>query len=199
MRDFELTVEALQELRVAHKAAKKASASEAYRINAIILLGTGWTLEEVVDALLLDDETLRNYVENYKKGGIEKLLERHYKGGTPKLPIKYFEILTQELESNIYLTTKGVCEYVKDTFNIEHSISGMTALLHRMEYVYKKPKLMPGNSDSEAQEYFLKEFLKFMQNKKKNEAVFFVDAVHPTWNSMAAYGWIKKRKSSRLF
>jgi len=81
---------------------------------------------------------------------------------------------------------------VKDKFNIEYSISGMTALLRRMGYVYKKPKLMPGNSDSEAQEYFLKEFLKFMQNKKKNEAVFFVDAVHPTWNSMAAYGWIKK-------
>jgi len=93
MRDFELTIEELQELHVVHTAAKKASASEAYRINAVILLGTGWTLEEVVDALLLDDETLRNYVENYKRGGLEKLLERNYKGGTPKLPIEYFEIL----------------------------------------------------------------------------------------------------------
>jgi transposase len=190
MRDFSLTSEEIQELRSAHKSAK--NKSDAYRINAVILLGTGWPLEEVVNALLMDDETLRNYVKNYKSGGLDQLLERHYKGGIPKLPIEYFEILSNELENNIYLTTKSVCEYVKIQFHIDYSISGMTALLHRINYVYKKPKLVPGNPDPEAQEYFLKEFLKFMKNKKENEAVFFVDAVHPTWSTMAAYGWIQK-------
>lgn len=196
MKNFELTVEEIQELRVAHKSA--ANKADAYRINAVILLGTDWSLEEVVDALLLDDETLRNYVKNYKIGGLEQLLERNYKGGIPKLPIEKFEILSDELENNIYLTTKSVCEFVKDQFNIEYSISGMTALLRRMGYVYKKPKLVPGNPDQESQEYFLKEFLKFMENKKENEVVFFVDAVHPTWNSMAAYGWIRKGAAREL-
>jgi transposase len=190
MRNFSLTSEEIQELRSAHKSAK--NKADAYRINAVILLGTEWSLEEVADALLLDDETLRNYVKKYKSGGFDQLLERNYKGGTPKLPIEYFEILSNELENNIYLTTKSVCEYVKIKFNIDYSIRGMTALLHRMDYVYKKPKLVPGNPDPEAQEYFLKEFLKFMENKQENDAVFFVDAVHPTWNTMATYGWIRK-------
>ena len=190
MKNFDLTAEEIQELRAAHKSAK--NKSDAYKINTIILLGTGWTLEEVVDALLLDDETLRAYVKNYKNGGLEKLLENNYKGGIPKLPIQYLEILSQELETNIYLTTKNVCEYVKEQFGIEYSISGMTALLHRMNYVYKKPKLVPSSPAQDEQEFFTKEYLKFMKNKKENEAVFFVDAVHPTWNSMAAYGWIKK-------
>jgi transposase len=190
MKNFDLTSEEIQELRIAHKSVK--NKADAYRINAVILLGTDWSLEEVVDALFLDDETLRSYVKNYKIGGLEQLLERHYKGGTPKLPIEYFEILSQALEEKIHLTTRNVCEYVKNKFNIDYSISGITALLHRMGYVYKKPKLIPGNPDHEAQEYFLKEFLKFMENKKENEAVFFADAVHPTWNSMATYGWIKK-------
>lgn len=190
MKGFELTSEEIQELRAAHKSAK--NKADAYRINSVILLGTGWSVEEVVDALLLDDETLRNYVKNYKNGGLEQLLESNYKGGTPKLPVQYLEILSQELEHNIYLSTKSICEYVKRQFNVYYSISGMTALLHRMDYVYKKPKLVPGNADKEAQDLFLKEFLKLMENKKENEAVFFIDAVHPTWNSMAAYGGIKK-------
>jgi len=60
------------------------------RINAIVLLRTDWSLEEVVD------ETLRNYVKNYKDGGLEQLFENNYKGGTPKL--QHFEILSEELE-----------------------------------------------------------------------------------------------------
>lgn len=199
MRNFELTSEEIQELRLAHKSAKKThNVSDAYRINAIILLGSGWSLEEVVDALLLDDETLRNYVNRYKEGGLKQLLECNYKGGKPKLPIEYLEILSQELENNIYLTTKSICEYVRDQFNIEYSISGMTALLHRMEYVYKKPKLIPGKADEDAQERFLEQYLKFMETKKNNEAVFFVDAVHPTHNSMAAYGWISKGQERKI-
>jgi transposase len=196
MKNFNLSDEEVQELRVAHKSAK--NKADAYRINAVILLGTDWSLEEVVDALLLDDETLRNYVKKYKEGGLEQLLENDYKGGNPKLPIQYFETLSEELEQNIYLTTQEVCEYVKNQFGIDYSISGMTALLHRIGYVYKKPKLVAGKPDNEAQEHFLKEFLKFMKNKQKNEAVFFADAIHPTWNSMAAYGWIKKGTTREL-
>ena len=48
-------------LRSAHRAERNRRA--AYKINAVILLGTGWTLAEVSEALLLDDETLRSYVE----------------------------------------------------------------------------------------------------------------------------------------
>lgn len=190
MKDFDLTNEEVQELRFAHKSAKHKR--DAYRINAVILLGTGWLLSEVVDALLLDDETLRKYVENYRAGGLKKLLDNNYKGGFQKLSIQDCDALSAELEQNIYLNTKSICEYVFAKFNTKYSISGMTALLHRLGYVYKKPKLVPANPDEDAQEYFLQEYIRFMKNKRENDAVFFVDAVHPTWNSMATYGWMKK-------
>jgi transposase len=48
------------------------------------------------------------------------------------------------------------------------------------------------------QEYFLKEFERFIANKAKNEAVFFMDAVHPAHNSMPAYGWMRKGKKTDL-
>ena len=53
MKNFNLTHQELKTLRIEHKIAKKHSAKSAYRINAVILLGTGWTLQEVSNALLL--------------------------------------------------------------------------------------------------------------------------------------------------
>lgn len=50
------------------------------RIKAILHLDNGWSYEEVAQALLLDDSTIRRYEKNYLKGGIEGLLTDDYKG-----------------------------------------------------------------------------------------------------------------------
>ena len=76
MKNFWLTGEELRELRIAHRA--ECNCTAAYKINAIILLGSGWNLDQVKEALLIDDETLRSYVEKYKTGGIKKLTETNY-------------------------------------------------------------------------------------------------------------------------
>ncbi len=76
MKNFWLTDDQVIELRAAHRAESNGNA--AYKINAIILLGTGWKLRQVKEALLLDDETLRSYVEKYKSGGVKKLLETNH-------------------------------------------------------------------------------------------------------------------------
>jgi transposase len=192
MRNFELTQEEIIELRAAHKSAKKRSAADAYKINAIILLGDGWSLEEVSNALLMDEEVLRKYVNDYKTGGIPKLINTNYKGSKSFLTQEQATELQTELDTNIHLTTQSVVDFVKNKFNIDYSISGMTALLHKLDYVYKKPKLIPKGPSEEIQEAFIECYKEFMRTKSPKEAVFFVDAVHPEYNTMAAYGWLKK-------
>ena len=192
MRNFELTPEEVIELMAAHKSAKKHSAAAAYKINAIILLGTDYSLEEVAKALLLDEETLRTYVSSYKTGGVSELIQTNYKGSTSFLTQEQTAELQTELDTNIHLTTQSVVDFVKNKFNIDYSISGITTLLHRLDYVYKKPKLIPKGPSEDAQEAFIECYKKFMQTKSPKEAVFFVDAVHPEYNTMAAYGWLKK-------
>lgn len=199
MKGFNLSAEEIQELRAAHKAAKRQKkVKDAYKINAVILLGTGWSIEEVSEILLLDDETIRNYAVKFREGSIERLLETSHKGSNPKLSKKQLEDLCEELDRNIYLTTKAICDYVKNEFGVKYKVSGMTDLLHRLNYTYKKPKCVPSNPDIDAQEIFIKQFNDFMANKPEDEAVFFVDAVHPVHNSMAGYGWIKKGKEKEL-
>lgn len=85
LKGFVLTKEQLSDLNDAHQKAKRSSAHAAYKINAIIFLGTGWTLKQVRQALLLDGETLRSYVKKYHEHGIESLIRTHYKGRTSKL------------------------------------------------------------------------------------------------------------------
>jgi transposase len=198
MKGFTLSPKELTDLHAALRAAKKNNIKDAYKINAVILLGSGWLIEEVVDALFLDDETIRGCASKYKEGGLSKLLETFHQGSNPKLSDDQMSKLCAELEKKIYLSTKEICAFVRTTFCIDYTVSGMTDLLHRMDYVYKKPKLVPAKADHEAQEIFIAQFNEFMKKKKSSEAVFFVDAVHPVHNSLAGYGWIKKGEEREL-
>jgi len=198
MKGFTLTKEELVALQLAHKKARRTSAAAAYKINAVILLGSNWPLKKVKKALLLDDETLRNYVEKYIHGGVEELLGTNHKGRSCELTESQQELVRHELERKIYLTTHSVIEFIKKEFQIEYTLSGMRDLLHRIGYEYKKPKLVPGNPDIDAQEEFIKYYDDFMLNKPDNAEVLFMDAVHPEHNTMAAYGWIKRGEKREL-
>ncbi|MDE1466041.1 IS630 family transposase [Spartinivicinus sp. A2-2] len=162
------------------------------------MLGSGWTLQEVKEALLLDDETLRGYVNRYRQGGVSELLKSHHKGSQSKLSDEQKSCLRAELDNHIHLSTGSVCCYVEATFGIKYSISGMTDFLHQLGYRYKKPKLVPANPNIHAQEEFLEQYNQFMKTKRADEAVFFLDAMHPTHCSEAAYGWIKKGQEKTL-
>ncbi len=196
MKKFQLSKEQVSELRIAHNAERNRNA--AYKLNAVILLGTGWTLKNVKKALLLDDETLRGYVDKYKLGGIPQLIETHYLGRTTGLDADQLKQFHVELDTHIYLTTSAISQYVINTFDVNYSVSGMRDLLHREGYTFKKPKLVPGNPDTQAQEDFVHYYDKFMETKANNVEVVFVDAVHPEHNTMAAYGWIKKGELRKL-
>jgi len=196
MKGFNLPKDELVNLRIAHKKAKNKNA--AYRINAVILLGTGWTLKKVKAALLLDDETLRGYVQKYKEKGINALLTTNYTGRECRLTEDEQNALMKELDSQIYLTTQSVIEFIESKFGIKYTVSGMRDLLHRLGYEYKKPKLVPGNPDINAQEEFIDFYEQFMQDKPADAEVLFVDAAHPEHNTMAAYGWIKRGEKREL-
>jgi len=196
MKNLHLTSEEISDLRTAHAAERNRNA--AYKINAIILLGMGWTLKEVQDALLLDTETLRSYVKKYQAGGIATLLQTNYSGKQVNLDEQQLAQLHNELDENIHLTTGSVIQYAEQAFGVTYSCSGMRDLLHREGYVFKKPVLVPGNPDIEEQEQFVRYYEDFMMDKDPDVEVLFVDAVHPEHNAMAAYGWIKKGQKREI-
>jgi transposase len=196
MTTFALSQEEISSLKNAHRVAKKKR--DAYRINTIVLLGTGWTIREVAEALFLDDETIRNYLKRYKTGKLNALLDDNYKGYSGKLSKSEICQLDKHLNKNTYLRTQDIVYYVTKQLNVEYCISGMTDLLHRLNYAYKKPKLVPGKPDEDAQEEFVESYKELKKTKGANDPVYFMDGTHPQHNSVAAYGWIKKGKVKEL-
>jgi len=193
MRNFELTAIERHKLKKAHRNAKEKWAAD--RLKAIYLLGSGWTLELTAEALMLDMETLRNWIVRYQDGGIKKLLQRDYFGRDSELNTIQIQELKSHLQINTYMTAKAVRDYIQKQYKVKYSRSGTTALLHRLGFVYKKPKIHPGKIDAAAQIKFLEKYDKI---RRSGEPVYFVDGCHPQHNSQPNYGWILKGHNKLL-
>ena len=192
MLDFRLDKHELAELRTAHRRAS--NVREAYRINAVILLGNGRTAADVADALLFDPDTARTYFKRYKKGGLGSLLRMSHVGSEALLDDVRLDVLDAHLQKHLHLTAESVARWVKERWDVCYTPSGMTAVLRRLGYVYKKPKLVPGKADAAAQEEFIEKYENLKENSDEGDVVMFADATHPQHNPVISQGWIKRGK-----
>ena len=168
------------------------------KIKCILLLDKGWSYNQITEALFLDYDTLRNYTEKYNQGNIDHLLENLYNGRPAKLSKDQINSLNSHLESLTYHTAESVCEYVKDEYSIIYTKKGMISLLHKLEFEYKKPKLIPGNPDIEKQKAFIEQYKELKSTLGQNDEILFVDGMHPVHNVRPGYGWIKKGTTKHI-
>ena len=190
MTDYRLDKRELAELRAAHRQVRDVRA--AYRINAVVLLGQGWSTAEVAGALLMDPETVRSYFKRYTCGGVEELLRMSYVGSEARLDPAQMAELDAHLRTHLYLTAEAVARWVEQRWGVRYTPSGMTAVLHCLGYTYKKAKLTPGKPDPERQEAFLETYKKIKENKEESDPIYFMDATHPQHNPVIGCGWIKR-------
>ena len=195
MRNF-LTAREVVILQEAHHSSRLRKSAD--RIKTILLLNQDFTYEQIARLLLLDEGTLRRYEKEYRKNGIDGLLESRYLGSVSFLSKTQEKELKAELRETIYETVQEVVVYVAKTYNKTYSIEGMTHLLHRLRFVYKKTKVVPGKVDLEKQEAFKKEYKALKQNKKPEDKIYFVDAAHPHHNNRPFYGWIYKGEEKAI-
>lgn len=79
MNDYTLSQDELTQLRAAHVHAREKRYAD--RLKAVILLGSGWSAQQVAEALMIDPDTVRSYFKQYKKKGTHGLLYLSYRGG----------------------------------------------------------------------------------------------------------------------
>ena len=133
---------------------------------------------------------MRNYEKRYKEGGLEKLVNDYYIGRSAYLSPEEQSKLILELESKVYPTTKSVISHIKKEFCVVYTVGGITTLLHKLGFSYKKPKGVPGKAKTEEQEAFVKKY----NRVKKKGLVYFADSTHPMLNPILSSGWIRKGK-----
>jgi transposase len=189
MDDYRLTAAQLVTLKALHKTLREKRL--AYRVHAVILLGSGWTPQQVAEALFLDEKTVRSYFAHYTNAGEKGLVQLNYQGKLPSLTPTQQDELAKHLDENIYLSSGDIRRYVEKTYHVKYSPTGMKELLHRLHFSYKKPKHVPGKLDPAKQEAFLDEYEKLRKTKGENDPIYFGDGCHPQFNSIPAYGWIR--------
>lgn len=173
----------LRELRLEDKA------RYSDRIKVILLLDKGWTYQKISEALFIDESTIANYRRRYKDGGLEQLINDFHNGKKSFLSDEDSLELQSYLIENLYETTIEICSYVFKKYKVEYSISGMTKLLHRLNFTFKKTKGIPGKAKKSLQEVFVK---KIENITNENLPIYFADATHPTHVTELSSGWILK-------
>ena len=130
----------------------------------------------MAEVLQVDANTVRNQFSRYRDGGLQALVHVAYRGSACELSAAELTRLDAHLEKHLYQTAKAVAPWVEEQFGVSYTESGMTALLHRLGYVYKKPKVVPGKASPEAQKAFLEEYEKLKKTKAEEDPIDFMDA-----------------------
>ena len=193
MKGFKLTKSQVKRLRLLHKKQRDCRAAD--KIKAVVLLGTGWSLPEISEALLLDTETLRNYVAKYREGKIEGVLKLNYTGRKSRLTDEQKEELKTHLSEYTYSDVKAILAHVKATYNVIYKSTAMRAILSELGFVYKKPKLVPSHSDPIETMTYLQ---RYEELRSSGLPLYFMDGVHPQHNSRPSHGWILKGEAKAL-
>jgi transposase len=148
---------------------------------------------------MLDETTLRRYVERFQQDGVEGLLECRYTGGVSELTTQEQQELSRYLETNTLATASGVVAHIEKKYHLKYTPNGVAKLLHRLGFSYKKPRVIPGKVNLEKQAEFIEEYETIKAGLGKNDSIHFMDASHPTHNTTPSYGWIKKGKAGDKF
>ncbi len=194
--NIKLTQEQRDNLKQLHKNCYKRKHAD--KLKTLLLLDDGFSCVEVGHILLLDDDTIRKYRNQYLNYGANSLLGDNNKGTSSYLSEVDLESLDKHLETYTYSDSKGIINWIEQQFGIIYTPSGINSLLKRIGFVYKKPVLTPCKVSIEKQEEFVKEYQQIKRNLSEQDQIYFVDGVHPQHNTIANYGWIKKGKTKQL-
>jgi transposase len=162
------------------------------RANAIVLLDDGWSSEEVSSALLVDDDTIREWFRLYEADGLVGLRNFGHEGSSCRLTAEQQETLKAWVAKNLPRNTNKIGAWLKETYDLTYSHAGLIALLHRLGLEYRKPEVIPRKLNEEKQKAFIKEYEGLLNRLEDDESVVFVDAVHPTHQVRPAGCWAPK-------
>lgn len=175
---------------LAHREEKEKRIAD--RIKTILNLNDGYSFNEISKFLLLDDDTLRNYFDIYIREGVDGLMHLKYVSGLSYLSSKEIEKLDLHLQKEMYPTAKEVAHYIDKKYGVKYTVEGVRWLLHKLNFVFKKTKHLPGKGSLKKQKAWVVKYNEMKASKGKKDEMYFMDGVHPIHNSITAKAWIKK-------
>lgn len=166
------------------------------RVFVILNYDDGLSIEELAKSTRLSRWTVEEYLKEYSS---KSKTDNDPRGGSSS---KLTEIETRKLEQHLsettYLKVKDIITYVKVNFGKSYSRTGMTHWLQKHGFTFKRPEKVPGKVDPIRQQKFIEEYEKLKNELCPDDEIYFLDAVHPEYQSQAVCGWIKKGERKTL-
>lgn len=175
---------------------KTREAAEWKRLFVILSYDEGQSVDELAFLTRLSKWTVEEYLKQYSSHKKTKNDPRG--GGSSKLNEAEASELEQHLSKTTYLKVKNVVAYVKKKFGKRYSRSGMTEWLIKHGFTFKKPEKVPGKCDPTKQEHFIEAYQRLKSALGPFDELYFLDAVHPEYQSQTVCGWIKKGERKTL-
>src|SRR6201998_1419813 len=164
------------------------------RANAWVLLDDGWSCQQVARALLLNDDTIRDWHKLFEQRGIEGLTSFDVGGSTSFLSAAQEDALKAFVATTLPRSTRQIGAFIEREFGlIYESRSGLIALLHRLGLEYHKPEVISRKLNVDQQKAFIEDYDKLLNSLGANEAVLFADDVHPTHTARPVGCWAPKQ------
>jgi transposase len=168
----------------------------ARRANAMLLLDDGWSCERTAEALYLDDDTVRIWRRIYDEDGMEGLRRFEAGGSASHLSRAQEEELIVYVSEGLPRSSRQVATFLNQRFGVVYeSRSGLIALLHRLGFAYKRPDTIGRGMKADEQQTFIDGYENLLNSLSPDEAVLFVDAVHPMHATRAVGCWTPKVES----
>ncbi len=169
------------------------------KIKAILLLSEGYNSLEISRILLIDNDTVTNWKKRFvNRKDIQSWFVSNYKSYRGKLSKSEEEKLEHYISDNIVTSVKQAIDYLYRNFSKKYSESGMVSMLHKLGFVYKHTSLIPSKYDSASQSEFKKRYEELEKELESEEALLFMDGVHPQHNTSCSRIWIKKGKEKEI-
>ena len=163
----------------------------ARRANAILLLDDGESCMQIAKFLFLDDDTIRSWCKIYREGGWDAVSVDGWKGGQSRLTAAQEGQLCDWLDGRLCRSTVEIISHISKEFSLYYSHSGCLKILARLGFEYRKPKALPQVASAEKQVSFIEMYHRLMTELGADKSVYFTDAVHPEYQTIPAYGWVK--------
>lgn len=165
------------------------------RIKTVIHASNGWSPEEIADALLIHESTVRQHIKDYLQSN---KLKPENGGSQSYLSAHQTQELIQHLTENTYHHSHEIVAYVQEHYQVHYSVPGMNKWLHHNGFSYKQPKGTPHKFDEDKQQAFVDAYETLKASCGKEESIVFIDAVHPTLSTKISHGWIRTGQDKNL-
>lgn len=185
-----------KKLELERQARQTKDKHEHTRLCVILARSEGMSPESIAQAHRISVQSVYRYLSEY---GVKDKTKHDERGGREsKLTESQTRELHDHLQKTTYLCSKEIRKYVEAKYQVVYSASGMTFWLKAQDFIYKPPMKVPGRLSPEKQDIFIEAYKALKATLSVGEEIYFVDAVHPQFQSKAACGWIKKGEVKTL-